>query len=93
MTEPDKEYKTPSEWAEFLRCTADHVRELIATGALDASDLSVGRNKKPRWIISSEAIERFLASRSNRAKATPKPTRTSARVIADTFACLATSRR
>lgn len=74
MSTPEKEYGTPSQWAEFLQCTADKIRDLINTGQLEAIDASVGRGKH-RWIISSEAIDKFLRSRSTRATATPKPTR------------------
>ena len=54
---------TPKETAEMLRCSTDTVRRLIESQEIDAVDLSVGKQRR-RYLISVEAIEKFLAKRT-----------------------------
>ena len=50
---------TPAEAAEILRCSADHVRALSASGRLAATNISLG-NRRAKWIISANAIDMLL---------------------------------
>ena len=56
------------EVAEILRCTQRHVRGLIRDGKLRAAEISRASSKRPRYRITRQAVDRFLA-----ASAAPAP--------------------
>lgn len=60
------EYSTPPEAAEVLRVDPDTVRGWIESGELAASNLASRTATRPRWRISREALEAFLAGREPR---------------------------
>lgn len=60
---------TPVEAAEVLKCSADQVRALIASGRLHATNTSLG-SQRARWVITQASIDAFLQP-----VATKKPTR------------------
>lgn len=53
---------TITEAAERLGCEADHVRHLIATGQLPASDIAAKRSRR-MWRIQPADVDAFLAAR------------------------------
>ncbi len=59
---------TTAEAAKQLKLSTDAVCGLIARGRLRAINVGLGQ-RKPRWRISVEALELFLASRST----SPRP--------------------
>lgn len=72
----DRQYLAPADAADELGFrTTEPVYALIASGELAAIDVGGGQRRKPRWIISREALDRFLASRSTRPAAPATPTR------------------
>jgi excisionase family DNA binding protein len=62
-------FMTPPQIAKILGVGADKVSALIASGELQAVNLSLG-NARPRWKVDPESLRRFLAGRSNQPKAT-----------------------
>lgn len=70
-TNLSQQWFTPPRVARFLGVHVDKVRGWIATGELKATNL--GNKTRPRWRLSSDAIESFLAARSNQTP--PKATR------------------
>jgi len=68
-----QEWLTPPQLAEEIGVHADRVRGWIATGELRAVNLADSK-ARPRWRIHREAIEAFLAGRSN-APAADRPRR------------------
>ena len=57
-------YYTPESLGEVLHCSADHVRELITSGELSASDIGRGQ-RRARWRITQAAVDEFLDRRAN----------------------------
>ena len=49
---------------ERLKIKVDGVLELIHAGLLSASDVSRPGSQRPRWRISADALDQFLAARS-----------------------------
>jgi excisionase family DNA binding protein len=68
---PIGRWLSTAQTAETLGCSENHVRRLIETGALDASNIAV-QTGDCRWRISERAIAEFTAAR------TYKPVRLSA---------------
>jgi excisionase family DNA binding protein len=69
---------TPAEAAETLRCSADHVRNLIATKRLHAVNIAIGK-RRAKWRIPRQSIADLIASSGNgpssrRKKPTPPKT-------------------
>jgi excisionase family DNA binding protein len=65
---------TTSEVAARLRVGEDKIRTAIANGELKAVDLAARGSKRPRWRISPEDLEAFLAARaSGGSKPAPRP--------------------
>lgn len=62
-------YLTPPKVGALLGVGHDKVLGFIRTGELRAIDLSTTRGKRPRWRISPDDLNAFLARRS----ATPSP--------------------
>lgn len=52
---------TTAQAAEALQCSERHVRNLITSGRLAASDIS-GGGHKPKWRITEQAIQDCLAA-------------------------------
>ena len=80
-----RRYYTPAEISEILKVDTDGVIALIRSGELVASN--VARSKaaaKPRWRISQESLDRFLASRTNAPTTTKRSRKTS--TVKDYFA-------
>lgn len=50
-----------SEVAKRLRCSAHHVRNLIAAGKIKAVDIGVGE-RLPRWRIPEDSLLEYLAA-------------------------------
>lgn len=59
-------YLSTRDAAERLSVSTDQVVSLIRAGRLPAVNVGVGR--KPRWRISEDALETFLAAASYRPK-------------------------
>ena len=57
------EHLSPEDVAKLLNVSDKHVRNLIATGELEA--VNIGTTKK-LWRVSAEHLERFRAARSNK---------------------------
>jgi hypothetical protein len=69
-------YVTPPQVAEELGVNVQKVGAWIASGELVAFDLAKRTGgKKPRWRISSEALEDFLARRQNKSALVKTPPR------------------
>ena len=68
-----REFLTPQKIGELLGVGHDKVLGFIRTGELRAIDLSTTRGKRPRWRISRDDLDAFLARRS--ATPPPKPRR------------------
>jgi excisionase family DNA binding protein len=66
MGEVAKQWLSITEVAELLGVSGEHVRCLIDSGRLEAVDVSLhpGR-KRATWRVSAEAIEKFVAQRTN----------------------------
>ena len=60
------EFFSPPEVARLLRVDASAVRTWIVSGELVASNLASRGTTRPRWRISREALEAFLAGREPR---------------------------
>lgn len=71
------EWLTPPEVAKELGIEPEKVRAWIEARKLDAVNVAMetGRTKQPRWRISREALEAFLASRSAEPVARPRQKR------------------
>jgi len=63
--------RTRRQTAEALGCGTKHISHLIASGALEAYDLSLTGGRSV-WRIPQEAIDQLLASRKHKV---PKPKR------------------
>ena len=74
------EWSTPPQAADVLQVDPDTVRGWIESGELVASNLASRSATRPRWRISREALEEFLAGREPRPPA-KKKRRSNARVI------------
>ena len=74
------DWSTPPKAAKVLRVDPETIRELIRSGELRASNLARRGSTRPRWRISREALEEFLAGREPR-PAAKKKRRSSARII------------
>lgn len=68
-----KTWLSPPQVAELLGVAHDKVLRFVREGELRAVDLSTHRGKRPRWHISREDLDKFLARRSN--SPPPKPRR------------------
>ncbi len=73
-------FLTPPEAAKLLRVDPSTVIGWIKSGELPASNLASRSATRPRWRISREALEEFLAGREPR-PAVKKKRRSNARVI------------
>jgi excisionase family DNA binding protein len=62
----EREYQTPPQAAALVGVSHSKITGWIATGELVAIDLSTGRNARPRWHISREELDAFLARRSSK---------------------------
>jgi len=60
---------------EQLKIKVDGVLELIHAGLLSASDVSRPGSQRPRWRISPDALDQFLAARSATPPAKRQPRR------------------
>jgi excisionase family DNA binding protein len=60
------------EVAAMLRCTERHVRNLIRDGKLRAAEISRTSSKRPRYRLTRQTVDRFLAAASAPA---PQPLR------------------
>lgn len=54
----------PREIAEQLRVADDTVRGWVASGELEALNLARRGAKKPRYVITADSLQRFMASRT-----------------------------
>jgi excisionase family DNA binding protein len=59
-------YLTPPQVARMLSVKASKVGRWIRTGELPAVDVSERRGGRPRWKISRESFDAFMAARSSR---------------------------
>ena len=66
MRKPERQFLTPPEFAERLGVNADRVRGWIESGQLAA--INVGDRQRPRWRLSPDAIDAFLASRASQSR-------------------------
>lgn len=57
-------YLTPPAVADLLGVDHGKILTFIASGELKAHNLAASRAGRPRWRISLEAVEEFLASRT-----------------------------
>jgi excisionase family DNA binding protein len=62
---------TVRELARFLRVNADKVRSWIKRGELEAINTAMARCRKPRWVITPEALARFESR--HKADTPPRP--------------------
>ena len=74
------DWSTPPKAAKVLRVDPETVRGWIESGELRASNVASRSATRPRWRISREALEEFLAGREPR-PAVKKRRRSNARVI------------
>lgn len=74
------DWATPPEIAKALRVDPSTVLSWVKTGELRASNLASRSATRPRWRISREALEAFLAGREPR-PAMIRRKRSSGRVI------------
>lgn len=66
-------YLNPPAIAKRFHVKQQIVGEWIRTGELKAVDVSERRGGRPRWRVSQQALDEFLATRSNRKPAaTPR---------------------
>jgi len=68
-----RQFYRPPELARRWGVSADKVHRFIKSGELEALDLSTGRNQRPRYSISREAVEAFELRR--RVSPAPSPQR------------------
>ena len=63
--------------AEILSVPVDKVRDLVANGSITGVNVALnGGGIRPRWRISQEALDQFIAGRqSNQPVATPRKKR------------------
>jgi excisionase family DNA binding protein len=65
-----RRYYSPTELAKILGIDSEGILELIHSGELAASNIARSRAAgKPRWRISQEALDRFMASRAKQSVA------------------------
>ena len=69
----EREYFTPPETARLLGVKHDKILAWIKSGELAAVNLATRHGGRPRWRISRQALDDFLARRA--AKPPPKPRR------------------
>jgi excisionase family DNA binding protein len=73
-------FYTPREAAELLSVRVGHILKWIGSHELAASNLAQLRDsKRPRWRITDNDLQAFVAGRSNRPTALNKPRRRRAR--------------
>jgi len=60
------EYFKPPAIAKRFQVKQQVVGKWIRSGELAAVDVSESRGRRPRWRVSQEALDAFLASRGNR---------------------------
>jgi hypothetical protein len=70
MTTWRKPAQLAKEWAVGVR----KVHDFIDSGELVAVNFATSTSTRPRWLISQEAIDAFIAARQSR-PATPAPAR------------------
>jgi hypothetical protein len=68
-----KGHHKPAEVAMLWRCTAEHVLDVIRDGRLRAFSLSKPGSKRPRWLITDEAIAEYESQ--HQARPAVKPVR------------------
>ncbi len=64
MIDKDKQFFRPSEVADLLGIDRSKVVQFIKRGELRAIDISLTRSTRPRWRISRNDLESFLARRA-----------------------------
>ncbi len=69
-------FHLPRDVAKFLLVDLAKVHKFIKSGQLEAVNMSLGT--QPRWRISQESLDRFLASRQNRPPVKPQRKRRAA---------------
>lgn len=62
----EQQYYTPPQLSKLARTTPDTILSFIASGELRA--VNFGRGLRPRWRITKEWWDDFLASRQNQPK-------------------------
>ena len=68
-----RRYYSPSELAKILVIDSEGVLELIHSGELAASNIARSRAAgKPRWRVSQEAFDKFMASRAKKKHSTKR---------------------
>ena len=68
-----RRYYSPTELAKILGIDSEGILELIHSGELAASNIARSRAaRKPRWRISQEALDKFMASRAKQTIATKR---------------------
>lgn len=68
-----KKYRTPPQLAAEYGCSSETIHSHIKAGRLKAFSLSPPNCKRPRWLISPEAVAEF--ERTYAYQTTPKPRR------------------
>lgn len=66
---------TPPQVAEKYGVKPETVRSWIASGELEAVNLASPKSTRSRWRVMPDALERFLAGRSNHKPEAAKPRR------------------
>jgi hypothetical protein len=59
----EPKWRTPPQWAKVLGVGHDKLLHNIRTGELEAVNMATSRSGRPRYLISEEAMGRFLRSR------------------------------
>lgn len=54
---------TPPTLGDYLGVTPEKIIALIKRGEIEASNLTLDPHGRPRWVITPEAVQRFLAAR------------------------------
>lgn len=75
---PDATFTVP-EVAERLKLSTDAVLALVHAGKLAASNVGLG-TQRPRWRITAEALDQFLAERSAPKRIPRRPRKRTAKV-------------
>jgi hypothetical protein len=78
MSKPPKPPKTPKQLATSWGCGIELVLGHISSGDLEAINIAKG-SSRPRWMITEEAEQAFLKSRSNQ-NAKPKRQRKNSKI-------------
>ncbi|QEF99757.1 Helix-turn-helix domain protein [Stieleria maiorica] len=68
---------TLDEAAEILRTHRESVRQMIVEGEIQGTPMGRG-TKRRKWLVSDDALRRFIANREESAKPQPKRKRASA---------------